>query len=380
MERLYTTLRHQVPDNARRIVEICAEELPDYRAVAANAEEHTRMLDFAVFIRRRTFDLVANDHPLTSDDLAVITAIGEERGKNGMTHLVAKRILALHAAATMREIHEASGPQDLDDTMHLLGWLGHQAPIAQHAYTLGFLRGQKRHLATIARVGQFAEMALAGDPAATAYARDLGLTVPGRYQVIVVRAAGYDATARKPEDGLEVVWRKYRAPATWHRPDTLVALLPVSQDGAVLALVRDVASITGRPCAVGAATGPMSTLADTFTLARRVSRAVGAQTVPDHVWTVPDVFIEIGVAELPEIDRWLRSLVRQLAAGTDLIPTLHAYYRNDLDRSRTATALSIHPRTLDYRLQRAHELTGIDPRTTRGIRVFTTALTRARPW
>jgi hypothetical protein len=379
MGNLFSALRNQASANARRIVEICVDELPVYQAAAGHPDDYAQMLDFAVFIRERTFDLVTSDHPLTDDDLAVVAGTGEARGKKGMSQMVARRILALHAAATMREIHEASGPRDLNDAMHLLAWLGAQGPVAQNAYSLAFLEGQRRHLPIVAQIRQFAEMALADDPAAVGYAHTIGITTADRYLVVVLRAAGRAESAKKyDEDVLEAVWRHHHAVATWHRSDELVVLVPAEQEKAALALAREVAEITGRSYAIGSATGRISSLAETLTMARRVSRVARAQARPDHLCTVADVFIEIGVAEVPEIDRWLRALTRQLEAGPDLIPTLDAYYRHDLNRTRTATTLNVHARTLDYRLHRVHELTGIDPHTTHGIRVLSTAITRSR--
>jgi hypothetical protein len=40
--------------------------------------------------------------------------------------------------------------------------------------------------------------------------------------------------------------------------------------------------------------------------------------------------------------------------------------------------LRVHPRTLDYRLRRVHELTGIDPHSVHGIRALSTAAARSR--
>lgn len=361
MGNLYTTLRHRIPANARRVVDICAEELPEHATL-----DPTRLLDFAVFMRERTLDLVTNDHPLRTDDLAVVAAIGEERGRSGVPQSISRRLLALHATASMREIHEAAGPQDLDEEVHLLAWLGKHGTTGQQEYTLGFLRGENQHLPIIRQTRKFACMALNGDPAASSYAAEVGIRVADRHQVIVVRCAG---TAT--ENVLEMLWHRYHAPATWHRHGELAVLLPVDQDA--LTLVRDVAENVG-PCAVGVANG--QTLTDVFAMARRVSRVARVQDVPDHLTTMADVFIEIGVAELPGIDRWLRDVTRRLAAGPELVGTLDAFYRNDLDRARAATSLSVHPRTLDYRLRRVHELTGIDPRATNGIRVFTTAIAR----
>jgi len=46
--------------------------------------------------------------------------------------------------------------------------------------------------------------------------------------------------------------------------------------------------------------------------------------------------------------------------GSDLIDTLQAFLDSDLDRRRAAERLHVHPNTLDYRLRRVAELTGLD--------------------
>ena len=47
-----------------------------------------------------------------------------------------------------------------------------------------------------------------------------------------------------------------------------------------------------------------------------------------------------------------------------------------MNRLLAAAYLYVHPRTLDYRLRRARELTGIDPTTTRGVRTLSAAVAR----
>src|SRR6185295_10945396 len=100
-----------------------------------------------------------------------------------------RRVLTLHASATLNEIQEVQGPNDLEPAMRMLGWLGPQGAAAQQAYTLGFLNGQKRFLPVIDRVRQFTEMTLAGETAALAHGHDLGIHAPGSYQVIAVRVS-----------------------------------------------------------------------------------------------------------------------------------------------------------------------------------------------
>jgi DNA-binding PucR family transcriptional regulator len=91
---------------------------------------------------------------------------------------------------------------------------------------------------------------------------------------------------------------------------------------------------------------------------------------------VADVFVELAVADVPFIDAWLHTVARSLEPGPDLVTTLDAYYRHDMNRGAAAAALNVHPRTLDYRLRRVAELTGIDPASTHGIRTLSTVVTR----
>ncbi|NUT26078.1 MAG: helix-turn-helix domain-containing protein, partial [Streptomyces sp.] len=62
--------------------------------------------------------------------------------------------------------------------------------------------------------------------------------------------------------------------------------------------------------------------------------------------------------------------------GPDLLLTLDAYYHHDMHRGATATALNVHARTLDYRLRRVRELTGIAPGSTHGVRVLSAVVAR----
>ncbi|HWO59961.1 MAG TPA: hypothetical protein VNO31_08005, partial [Umezawaea sp.] len=303
MSDLLGLLGRQVPANAKRVVEVCANDLPEYAAAAGDPHEYADMLDFAVFIRRRTIDLVAGDEPLTDDDLAVVAATGERRGETGMSRTVLRRLLTLHASATLNEIQEASGPDDLPVTMRMLGWLGPQGAAAQQAYTLGFLKGQKHFLPVLAQVRQFAEMVLAGEQAALANGRDLGIDVPDSYQVIVAQTPDVD-----DETSTEVVraaWHRYGVPATWCGRDEFVALVPAERHPTAAELIADFGRIVERPFAAGTATGPAAALPEAFALARRISRVTRAGAAPGHLCTAADVFVELGAAELPAVDRWL---------------------------------------------------------------------------
>jgi sugar diacid utilization regulator len=48
-----------------------------------------------------------------------------------------------------------------------------------------------------------------------------------------------------------------------------------------------------------------------------------------------------------------------------------------MNRLRAANALNIHPRTLDYRIHRVRDLTGLHPASARGVRVIGAAIAHA---
>ncbi|MFD6290055.1 PucR family transcriptional regulator [Streptomyces sp. NPDC060205] len=252
-------------------------------------------------------------------------------------------------------------------------------------HVLGFEEGRSHALSEVARVQACAKMLLADDPAAPEITRDLGLPTPGRYAVTVLR---FPASGSLPDSGtraalLEPFLPGHRVPLLWRRPEEFVALVPADEDPAavdrrVLSLARDFAAAVALPCAVGTATGAVFALAETARTASLVSRAAPVTGTPDRACTAADVFVEMGLVQLPQLDDWLRDLTGRLAEGPDLVATLDAYYRADMNRLRASAALHVHPRTLDYRLRRVRALIGVDPGSTRGIRLLSAAVTRVR--
>jgi sugar diacid utilization regulator len=127
---------------------------------------------------------------------------------------------------------------------------------------------------------------------------------------------------------------------------------------------------------VGAAEGDAEGFADALAQARQVCRVAPLTVRPDTVHYRADLFAELGVSRVPPVDEWLRDVGQRLTAGPHLVATLDAFYRNKMTRTLTAASLGIHPRTLDYRLNRVRELTGLDPVSVRGVRILSTTVTR----
>jgi sugar diacid utilization regulator len=71
-------------------------------------------------------------------------------------------------------------------------------------------------------------------------------------------------------------------------------------------------------------------------------------------------------------------VLEPLEDGPELIATLEGYFAADFDRRKAAGNLHIHPNTLDYRLRRVAELTGLSVGSAKGVQVLGAALTIRR--
>lgn len=97
--------------------------------------------------------------------------------------------------------------------------------------------------------------------------------------------------------------------------------------------------------------------------ARRISRIADEPGVHQ----LRDVLLRYHLGRPSDAAAEITALLTPLDGHPPLTETLAAYLAHDLDRRATATALRVHPNTVDNRLVRITELTGIDPRTTEGV-------------
>ncbi|WP_405539240.1 helix-turn-helix domain-containing protein [Streptomyces sp. NBC_00075] len=390
MGNLFTKLLRQLDSNARHATDVYRREVPEYQVLERDARSRREALEYSVWLRRRTVELAAKEEPLGADDLRLMASVGEQRAGKGLSLPGHQQLVVAHTRLMLREINDSTGPDDGDDLMRLMRWFGPQGTRGGEAYLSGFMAGQRRRMSLVGRVRLLAEALLSDDPAAPGLASGVGMRVHPRYRVTVVRVPGRPRpTNARREEITESLLRRRQVPIMWHDPEELVALTPESADDPAdaptvptrqdraLSVVHDITEAVGGSCAIGTSVGAAGALAAAFDRARRVSRVAPMQSGRQHPHTMNDVFVELGVSRLPEVDNWLGDLAGHLTRGPDLITTLDSYYRHDMDRTRTAAALNVHPRTLDYRLQRAHELTGIQPGSTHGVRVLSVVVTRS---
>ncbi|WAZ26538.1 helix-turn-helix domain-containing protein [Streptomyces cinnabarinus] len=406
MGSLFAELARQASTNACREVETYTREIPEFEFLDKDPRARDQTLGHSVWLRRRTVELSPDNSELSRDDLDYIASMGELRAGAGMSLGARQRVLRVHTALMLREINEATEAQrstGVDELMRMMIWFAPQGERGISAYRQGFVRALRRRIPYIEQVALLTRSLLNADPISTEIAEAVDIELPDHYAVTVFRLPDPPALDRFLENEIGALVKSHRAPVVWG-PEVsdgsgeLIALLPLfpgAETESALPhvtpgllpdrtpdhlppLVQDFAHALGRPCAVGLSSAPLPELADALNRARRISRAAPLQRASARLrpHTVADVFVELAVADVPFVDDWLRAVARRLDNGPDLVATLDAYYRHDMHRGATAAALNVHTRTLDYRLRRVRELTGIDPGSTRGVRTLSAVVTR----
>ncbi|GIG89936.1 PucR family transcriptional regulator [Plantactinospora endophytica] len=372
MSALFNRLRERIEVNARHAVETYTNEVSEYQAMVPGVDDRIGMYDFAVFIRRRSLDLASAGVPLSEEDLAGIASVGRQRAEVGLSVPSQQQVLGLHTAMMVREVHDLARPEDVADLLRLVGWLGAQGVRARSAYLRGYTRGVGTARMLSTRLEILAR-ALLADESVEPFVADLRLA--GRYHVSVLTMARPVAAETQAE--VVAAFAGDRIPVTWLGADEVAVLTPANDPKPkILQRVRQATALIGQPCGVGSAEGAVGRLAETLAWAREASRVAPPQDRPERLPEVADLFVEMALARTPAVDGWLRSYAKALAAGPDLVATLRAYYVHDMNRTSTAAALHIHPRTLDYRLRRVRGVTGIDPGSTVGVRLLSATVAR----
>ena len=236
---------------------------------------------------------------------------------------------------------------------------------------------------------------LAGEPADTLAAR-VGVRIAPAYLVVTFRIEPHpDETDRGVGGAIAArrkVRRAQRALDEWAGEPVLgllepiggAALLPCADDAVAAAdqlprLTAAVAAAAGADVTAGGAIARgVYDIARAAVQAQDVVKLARALGRPPGGYLLRDVLLEYQLTRTSDAQTELAQLLDPLDRNPDLPLTLEVYLDHDLDRRKTAAALHVHPNTLDYRLRRIIDLTGLDPSTTRGLQLLGAALAARR--
>lgn len=260
---------------------------------------------------------------------------------------------------------QTAGPSYTDDMLDLTSWVSRfhhrleQLLIDAYCHRLGADVATER-----LRAAQ-AQALLDGEPAPTTGS---ALLPSDGYLVLVIPG---DSESPAPLVALS------SDPRILHtvRDGADVMLVPLRPSGPAIA--RELASGSrdaGRRTAVASPAESADAVPAAYRAARDLLAVAPALRVAPVVITAGDALPENLLGADRGTAKQLEDLVDRLAVHPGLVETVTVFLDSDMDRGRTAERLHIHRRTLTQRLYRIRELTGYDPRSTRGVQVLSLAL------
>ncbi|MFB7265068.1 PucR family transcriptional regulator [Streptomyces nojiriensis] len=125
-------------------------------------------------------------------------------------------------------------------------------------------------------------------------------------------------------------------------------------------LVQQLGRMCGAELVAAAAAAAPEGVADAARLAGEVREVAEASGRGPGLYLLDDVLLEYQLSRPGPARDGLAALLDPLDARPELLVTLRAFLASGLDRRRAAARLQVHPNTVDYRLRKAAEFTGLD--------------------
>jgi hypothetical protein len=393
---LFARVEKRLPKLAQQMIARFVDEIPLYRLLPREQLEG-EITEITLTNLRMFFHALRTGAAITDDDLAASRTSAARRAQERVPldavlaayHIggrVGWEALVEEARADEREALIVAGGRVLMYVQQVTGAVS-AAYLEERQSIYGEERDALRALATAL---------LAGEPTDVLAAR-IGITVAPSYVVVQTAIGAHPDEADQGVGGRVAARRKLRrvqgSLERWAEqpvlgllePEGGPAFLATTPDdvpkilGGLDELVAELTEAAGAPVSFAAAVAETvgdlgraaAQAADVLDLARSLGRPPGA-------YVLADVLLEYQLSRPSDALPALGALLDPLERNTDLIRTLEVYLANDLDRRRAAAQLHVHPNTLDYRLRRIVELTGIDPSTARGLQLMGAALSARR--
>lgn len=219
---------------------------------------------------------------------------------------------------------------------------------------------------------------LTGEQIADAAAH-AGIAVAPSYVVLGLRVAAHGDERRPEVDAGVAARRKIRRLRTELERtagDTVLSrltaagglvVLPAADEDHAPGWVRIGRVVTAAGRAAGVAITAGAVIADAAevgaaaAVAKEIREIAHSAGYPPGVYELSDVALEFQLSRPGPARDILAALVDPLTRTPELLQTLSIHVDCGLSRKRTAKELHVHPNTVDYRLRKIGELTGLDP-------------------
>ncbi|MEV7525933.1 helix-turn-helix domain-containing protein [Streptomyces sp. NPDC091371] len=356
------------------------EQLPAYGALPSEQlrGEITKEVDRGI----RAFIQVLRSGELPAEaELARISESSARRADEGVPLEAVVGAYHVGAEECTAQVLAAAEPGDLADVLlvqrRLLGYLRQ----VSCAVAAGYVQERQAALGDeqVARQSLLSRLLEGGNPQAAA--DRAGIRLPPSYLVLAVAMGPHPDELLPGVNHAVAARRKLRRLRNeLQRQSAGVALSVLSGDGGLVLipyetpaadfaaadrdrltrLVEQLSLMCGAELLVAAAAAVPHGVADAALLVSEVRKVVEAAGRRPGLYLLDDVLLEYQLSRpSPARDR-LAALLAPLAERTELLGTLRAFLACGLDRRRAAARLQVHPNTVDYRLRKAAELTGLD--------------------
>ncbi|MGW4648654.1 PucR family transcriptional regulator [Kitasatospora sp. NPDC004289] len=375
-ERLRAAAAVLAPAVMARLV----EQLPAYGALPSEQlrGEITREVDRG--IRAFTETLRTGELPGEAE-LARISESSARRADEGVPLEAVVGAYHFGAQECAARVLAAAGPEDLPDVLRVQHRLLDYLRLVSCAVAAGYVQERQAALGDeqVARQELLSRLLEGGDPRAAA--DRAGLPLPAGYLVLGITVGPHPDELLPGVNHAVAGRRKLRRLRHELQRRTNGDLLSGLSGNSGLVLIpsdappaglgeadRDrlsrLVEQLGRRCGaellVAAATAPPEGVAGAARLVAEVREVARASGRGPGLYLLDDVLLEYQLSRpSPARDR-LAALLAPLSVRPDLLETLRGYLASGLDRRGTAARLLVHPNTVDYRLRRAAELTGLD--------------------
>jgi hypothetical protein len=347
--------RVDIEEVARRMVAVFQAEIPAYRtlpeAMLKGEIAEVSRRNLGVFFRS-----LADERGLSDEELIPFCESARQRAAEGLPLEDLLRAYRLGGRLGWEALVAAAEPHEeatlLPGVARLMQYVDRLSDAVTDAY-----HDERRHLFSdeerrVQELFDGLQNAAPLEPRTIDLARHLDFPLEDRYLPFVLALASGPAHAHAQMAAALRQRDVLAVPAG----DRVCGLLPLGSDRTVLAEGGTLRAV-GPPTPRAELSAMLVDLRLLIDVARRAGR--------DGDLRLEEFLPELLLARSPHLGAMLESRVYgplESAAekgGADLLTTLEAFLSTGLDRRATADRLHVHPNSLDYRLRRIEELTGL---------------------
>ncbi|AMT70181.1 PucR family transcriptional regulator [Mycobacteroides immunogenum] len=367
----------RLPETARRAVDCFAAEVPYYgmlprEILDGEITEFTKQ-HFRIFAR-----VMLEARPPTEDEFAVAILAASRRAQEDIPLPAILAVYNVAARVGIETLRELASPDEADEVLAVSVQLQRYLQLLLPAVAAAYLEErQGLYSATSEARRDLFDALIKGTPWREAAER-ASVTLALAYNVLFLympEPAANTVVARLRAHRVQDIVDQYAREPVLTSLDGRGGIVLLPAVGKVEALLPLFSEVAGGAVTVGVSDandpGEIADAAEEARelalLALKLGRVAGA-------YRLSDLLLEYQITRPGRARDLLAAAVQPLAAHPHLQQALSAYLQHEHGRQLAAKSLHVHPNTLDYRLRRVAELTGLDPAQPSAARTLAAAL------